>query len=237
MSYGSQTPPGTRQRGDLLVTRRLVLWRHGRTSWNAEGRAQGHSDIPLDDVGRTQARASATRLASLGPAAIVSSDLRRAADTAAELAAVTGLAVAYDVRLREISFGEREGLTHAESLARFPEQMRRLAVSDDVRFPGGETYVETADRFTAALTDVVAAMAPDDLVVVASHGGAMRVGGCRFLGLPVELWTAFGGFANCNWSVLRDGRRGWRLEEWNAGSLPERVIGDDEREVTERRTA
>ena len=68
------------------MSRRLVLWRHGRTAWNAEGRAQGQRDVPLDEVGVGQAREAAARLASLRPTAIVSSDLCRAADTAAELA-------------------------------------------------------------------------------------------------------------------------------------------------------
>jgi glucosyl-3-phosphoglycerate phosphatase len=212
------------------MSRRLVLWRHGRTAWNEQGRAQGQRDVPLDDVGAGQAREAAARLASLRPDRIVSSDLRRAADTARELALLTGLDVGYDRRLREIDFGEREGLTLAESLARFPDETRRFLRSEEVRFPGGETYPETAERFTAALTDVVATMGADETVVLASHGGAMRVGTCRFLGFPRPLWDAFGGYANCNWTVLFEGRNGWRIDEWNAGSLPERVIGDDEPE-------
>lgn len=210
------------------MSRHLVLWRHGRTAWNAQGRAQGQCDEPLDGVGLEQARHAAPRLAALHPAAIVSSDLLRAADTAAELGKVTGLEVTYDLRLREVSFGEREGLTYAESRARFPEQMDGWSRSDDVRFPGGETYRETAERFAAALADVIATMGADDTVVMVSHGGAMRVGSCHFLGFAPTQWKAFGGFANCNWTVLYESRQGWRIDEWNAGSLPEPVLGDDE---------
>ncbi len=210
------------------MTRRIVLWRHGRTQWNADGRTQGQSDVPLDDVGREQAASAAARLASLNPAALVSSDLSRAADTAQALADLTGLEVTYDKRLREIHFGEREGLTWDESVERFPEQMRRWLESQDVSFPGGESYVDTAQRFAAAVRDIADSMGPDDTVVVASHGGAMRAGACEFLGFPPELWTALGGFANCNWAVLRQTRLGWRVEEWNAGSLPEPVMSDDE---------
>ena len=218
------------------MSRRLVLWRHGRTAWNAEGRAQGQHDVPLDDVGVGQAREAAARLASLRPTAIVSSDLCRAADTAAELARLTGLEVAYDPRLREIAFGEREGMTFEESLASFPEQMGRLLRSEEVRFPGGETYPETAERFAAALSDLTAAMSADDTLVVASHGGAMRAGTCRFLGFTRAHWDSFGGFANCNWAVLFEGRHGWRIDEWNAGSLPEPVMGDDEPDPAGART-
>jgi glucosyl-3-phosphoglycerate phosphatase len=210
------------------VSRRLVLWRHGRTAWNAQGRAQGQHDVPLDDVGVGQAREAAARLASLVPAAIVSSDLRRAADTAAELGRLTGLEVSYDRRLREVDFGEREGLTLEESFARFPDETTGWLRAEDVRFPGGETYRETAERFAGALSDVVAALGARDTAVVVAHGGAMRVGTGRFLGIPASLWEAFGGFANCNWAVLAEGRRGWRIDEWNAGSLPEPVMGDDE---------
>ena len=210
------------------MTRRLVLWRHGQTAWNAQGRAQGQHDVPLDETGLSQAREAATRLASLQPAAIVSSDLVRAADTAAELARLTGVEVRYDRRLREVHFGEREGLTMEESLARFPDVTRRWLRAENVRFPGGETYRETAQRFAAALTDLAAQMDADATVVVAAHGGAMRVGTGAFLRFPPSLWQAFGGFANCNWAVLVEARLGWRIDEWNAGSLPEPVIGHDE---------
>ena len=70
------------------MSRQLVLWRHGRTRWNAAGRAQGQTDIGLDDLGRAQSAAAAPVLASLEPTAIVSSDLSRAADTADALAKV-----------------------------------------------------------------------------------------------------------------------------------------------------
>ena len=79
---------------------RLVIWRHGRTAWNAERRVQGQTDVELDERGHAQAAAAAARLARFSPAAIVSSDLRRAAQTAAYLAEATGLPVAYDERLR-----------------------------------------------------------------------------------------------------------------------------------------
>ena len=127
-----------------------------------------------------------------------------------------------------VHFGEREGLTMEESLARFPDVTRRWLRAEDVRFPGGETYRETAQRFAAALTDLAAQMDADATVVVAAHGGAMRVGTGAFLRFPPSLWQAFGGFANCNWAVLVEARLGWRIDEWNAGSLPEPVIGDDE---------
>jgi probable phosphoglycerate mutase len=80
---------------------RLVLWRHGQTQWNADGRFQGQSDIPLDAVGEQQAERAARLLAGLRPDGIVSSDLSRAMATAAPLARLTGLTVTTDKDLRE----------------------------------------------------------------------------------------------------------------------------------------
>jgi len=97
-----------------VTSTRLVLWRHGQTAWNAEGRIQGQHDAKLDDTGRAQAKVAARQLASRKPDLIVSSDLSRCSDTAAELAALTGLTPTYDVRLRERGFGDWQTLTRAE---------------------------------------------------------------------------------------------------------------------------
>ncbi|CAN5787400.1 histidine phosphatase family protein [soil metagenome] len=209
------------------MTRQLVLWRHGRTAWNVEGRTQGQSDTDLDEVGVAQAAEGASRLAALAPSAIVSSDLRRAVDTAAPLAKLTDLVPTYDRRLREVDFGAREGLTAEDAWQRWPEEMARRDAGEDVRFPGAETLAETADRFAAVLSEVSRAMSYGETVVVVGHGSAMRVGACAFVGFPTEHRTRFGAFANCCWAVLADSGRGWRIEEWNAGSLPEPVVGDD----------
>jgi glucosyl-3-phosphoglycerate phosphatase len=211
------------------MTRRLVLWRHGRTGWNAAGRTQGQSDVDLDEVGRAQAEQAAPLLASMRPTAVVASDLRRAADTAAALIRLTGLEASYDPRLRELNFGEREGTTLAEARERWPDLMRRRDAGDEVIFPGAETTAEAANRFADVLKNLAATMGDDDLIVVVSHGGVMRAGACLFLGLPEEYWMRFGSFANCYWTVLVENRLGWRIQEWNAGSLPQPVLGDDER--------
>lgn len=202
-----------------MSRRRLVLWRHGRTAWNLEGRTQGHSDLDLDEVGRTQAAESAPRLAALAPAAVVSSDLRRARDTAAALTRLTGSPATYDPRLREMNFGDREGLTLDEATAKWPEEMARWRAGRDVRLPGAETLTEVAARFAAALHDTVSAMAAGDTVVVVTHGSAMRVGTVAFLGLPARHSNRFGTVANCRFVILARGRRGWLIEEWNGGPV------------------
>ncbi|MFF3667683.1 histidine phosphatase family protein [Microtetraspora malaysiensis] len=207
------------------MRRRVVCLRHGQTRWNVEQRFQGHSDIPLDVAGVAQAARAASLLAALGPTAIVSSDLQRAYDTGSALARLTGLGVQVDKDLRERGGGAWEGLTRAEIAAGWPTEYAAWEA------PGGEAVADVAERVSEAIRRWVAQLPDDGLLVVASHGAALRLGIARLLGLPEELWSALGGLANCSWSVLEEGRRGWRLLEHNAGTLPEPVISDDRPEA------
>ena len=206
--------------------------------WNAERRFQGQSDSPLDETGMAQAERAARLLAALRPDLIVSSDLSRAARTAAPLARLTGLEVILDKDLRERHGGCWEGLTDAEIRERYPDAHATWTP------PDGESSVAVADRVAAALQRTAAAVAEqvtgrdglavaeqvtgrDGLAVVVSHGAALRLGMSRLLGMPDELFSVLGPLANCSWSVLgvRYGR--WRLLEHNAGTLPEPVLSDD----------
>jgi len=211
-----------------MSPRRVVLWRHGRTAWNAESRFQGSTDVPLDDVGLAQAERAARDLATLSPYRIVSSDLQRALATAETLAAMVGLDVTTDPDLRETYAGTWQGLVRDEIVAADPDTWRRWIAGDDVRPGGGETRTEVASRVSGAVLRHVDGLPLGATLVVASHGGAVRSCIGTLLGLPVEHWTALGGLVNCAWSVLEeqpDGR--WRLVEHNARSLPEEVVGDE----------
>ncbi len=206
-----------------------MLWRHGRTDWNERRRFQGQTDIGLDEQGRRQARRSARLLAALPPTSIVSSDLTRARDTAAELAALTGLSVPTDLRLRETHAGRWEGLLAEEIDASDPQLWAAWQAGDPhVRPGGGETRGEVADRATASVQEALAGVPAGGVLVVATHGGTARALIGRLLGLPDGSWHVLGGLANCSWSVLEEGAHGWRLEEHNAGRLPEPVVGTDD---------
>lgn len=200
---------------------RLVLWRHGQTQWNMEGRFQGQTDIPLDPEGERQAERAARLLAGLRPDAIISSDLGRAIATAAPLARLTGLPVTPEKDLRERYGGLWEGLTDQEIRARYPAEHAEWLP------PGGESSAVVAERAGAAMGRIAESMEPGMLVVVVSHGAAIRLGAARLLGFPEELWGAVGPLANCAWSVLGRRRSRWRLLEHNAGTLPEPVLSDD----------
>ncbi|HSK26865.1 MAG TPA: histidine phosphatase family protein [Jiangellales bacterium] len=205
--------------------RRVVLWRHGRTEWNAAGRFQGQSDIELDDAGRAQAERAARLLAALWPTLLVSSDLRRAHDTASALARLTGLEVETDPDLREIYAGRFQGLLGAEIAERFPEDHARWREGDPLEpVGGGETRLEVAERVARAVERVAARLPEDGLAVLATHGGAARLGIARLIGLPVEHFGSLGVLSNCSWSMLAEDRSGgWQLVEHNAGTLPEPV--------------
>jgi glucosyl-3-phosphoglycerate phosphatase len=197
----------------------LILWRHGHTEWNSERRVQGHTDTPLSDLGRTQATEAAALLAARDPVAIVASDLRRCADTAAALAALTGLPVRHDARLRERYYGEWEGLTMPEIAQRWPESYARKTAGADAADLGHgiERPVDVMKRVGEALREAVA-VAPDGVVVAVSHGGSARYGMFELLGWPVEQLRGVHALVNCHYSELRlDPDRGWLLHAHNVG--------------------
>jgi probable phosphoglycerate mutase len=207
--------------------RRIVFWRHGRTDWNAAGRFQGQTDIPLNPDGERQAAEAARRLASLSPSAIVSSDLERTRATADALASVTGLPVRVDSGLRETNAGVWQGHTFDSIRAMDPDGLHRWE-DGEVDHPAGgaETRLDVAARVHRAVDAALGNVPADGTLVVVSHGGAIRVGLAHLLGLPHGLWGALSGLSNCSWSILEerrphaDGSPRWRLGEHNAGSLP-----------------
>ena len=200
--------------------RRVLVWRHGRTRWNVEHRFQGQADPPLDEVGRHQAAASARLLASYSPIAIISSDLRRAVQTARPLAELLELPVALDRRLRERSLGQWEGLTRDEVIRRHPEQYAHWQAGRDAPQHGGETRAELAARSLAAL-----AAAEGETVVLVTHSAtAMALTG-QLLGLPVTGWRAVGPLGNGRWSEFTPDEHGWRLRAHNLGPVGSPVTG------------
>jgi probable phosphoglycerate mutase len=203
-----------------VTARAVVLWRHGRTAFNAEGRIQGHVDIPLDDVGRWQVAQGAQHIAARHrPSLVVTSDLERAVQTGAALAGLTSAPAQTDARLRERSFGDWEGLTAEEIRERWPAQFEVWLSHGDPERTGAETRAEVADRVAAAVEEHAAALDRDQTLVVVAHGAAITLGLGRLLGLDAG-WRGVGGLHNAHWSLLRpSGRRPgtWYLEAHNLG--------------------
>jgi len=156
----------------------ILLARHGETEWNAIRRVQGWTDIPLSEKGLAQAEALAERLSRVPLAAVYSSDLARAAQTAAPTAARLGLTVQTVPELREKGFGEWEGLTQADLERDYPELWHRYHVLRDLDalVPGGETWPQVQERLSAALGRILAAHpGPDEAVLLVGHGGSGRM--------------------------------------------------------------
>ncbi len=207
-----------------LPVPRLILWRHGRTQWNATGRFQGRMDPPLDEVGRRQAVEAAPHLvasASLGAdTLVVSSDLDRAADTAAALTRLLGLQLRLDPRLQEHGMGSWEGLTRDEVADRYPDQYADWLAGRPVLGRGGEEPGEVAERALAALAE----LPPAPVAVVVTHGGTSGRLIERLLGLGPDQRRMFGPLGNCGWSELREQSGSWRLMRHNA-SVPAAAVG------------
>ncbi len=203
--------------------RRLVLLRHGRTAWNDTGRAQGHADVPLDDVGLAQAKEVAPLMAALAPVATWTSDLVRAAQTADAVAAECGLEAVRDERLREFDVGpHRVGLTAEEYADRFPDEHAALLAGEIGAIPGRETRDDVLGRFVPALTSYAASLAEGETGLVVAHGAALRVAVPAFLGWEGDPAESLGVLANCGWVVLEHSASAWtggvvqwRLTAWN----------------------
>jgi glucosyl-3-phosphoglycerate phosphatase len=214
--------------------RRLVMLRHGQTDFNLGSRMQGQLDTQLSELGRAQAIAAAEVLGKLQPLLIVSSDLRRAYDTAIKLGERTGLEVWVDDRLRETHLGDWQGLTHAQIDAEAPGA--RLAWREDATWAphGGESRVDVAARSLPLIAELVSREPewgdenqPDRPVVLVAHGGLIAALSAALLRLPVANWPVLGGMGNASWVQLsgHSDARGadfdavrWRLDVWNASA-------------------
>ena len=150
----------------------IVLIRHGETDWNRDSRFQGHADPPLNDAGRAQARELAAELADERFAALYTSPLRRAAETAATLGAQFGLEPVPDDALKEVDVGSWSGLTRDEAEERFPGGYARW-LEYGHGWDDGETYEELGGRVVAGLLNL-GARHPDVSVLAVTHGGPIR---------------------------------------------------------------
>ncbi|MDB4944016.1 MAG: phosphoglycerate mutase [Labilithrix sp.] len=163
--------------------RRLFIARHGETAWNALQRLQGATDVPLNDVGRAQARAIGEALRGAGIVKVATSDLSRARETGEIAAAVLGLTVTtIDHELRERSFGVFEGLSRDELETRFPVEWRAWK-ENGIPPEGGEQPEVIVARMKRAIGRILEAGGP---TLVVSHGAAMRLVLSDIGGRPVE---------------------------------------------------
>jgi broad specificity phosphatase PhoE len=162
----------------------IFLARHGESDWNVEKRFQGHSDRPLTERGRKQARALADLVGAEKIDAVYTSPLSRAQETAEIVAARAGLEAVALPELREVDTGSWSGLSRADVEARFPEGFARWR-SGGSGWENGESYDEMAERVIGALRKI-AEDHPDGRVLVISHGGPIRAIHAAAEGLAIK---------------------------------------------------
>ena len=168
-SVDKSVSPHTVWRPDGQAPVTTLLLRHGETALSGEKRFSGTVDVPLTAHGLAQARAAASWLAEQGSVdAVITSPLRRAQQTAAEVAAATGAPVRVEDRFREAGFGKWEGLTFAEASEQWPDEMAAWRAGPDAPPPGGESFAAVRQRVSAALDDLLAA-GPGARLVIVSH--------------------------------------------------------------------
>lgn len=205
----------------LRAVSRVVFVRHGQTDYNSGGRVQGQIDIALNEVGRAQARAMGPVVARMNPTLIVSSDLSRARDTAAEIQKHSGGELVLDERLRERAFGSFEGMNYDELVSQHPIWYREWKETGESLSAGVEPRDEVGKRFVSAISDMVSREA--GTYVFVSHGSAITQAMTRLLGLSPHEWAGFRGPNNCHWSIMDQTVRApyWRVIAHNIG------LGDD----------
>ena len=192
---------------------RLCVIRHGETAWNAEGRVQGQTDVPLSPVGEAQAAALPAALAGERFTALYASDLARVRQTAAPAARALGLAPRLEAALRERHYGKFETLTYVEARERFPEDYARFKAKElDYDFGSGESLARFSARSLAALA-AIAARHAGEAVLVFTHGGVLEMMRRHALGIGLAAPRDFEiPNAAINWISVGGGA--WRIEAW-----------------------
>ncbi len=173
---------------------KILLARHGETPWNAEGRYQGRTDIPLSEVGIAQAQALGRRLRDVPIARAVAPPLARAAETARlALGKARADMLLFDDGLLEIGHGSWEGLLTSEIAVRDPQRLaawRQAPDSVQMPGPGGESLQQVQDRAWPALARACTGLGEGDVLLVVAHDAVNRVLLARILGIPLaRLWN------------------------------------------------
>jgi len=192
---------------------RLCLVRHGETDWNAGKRIQGQIDIPLSTLGHAQARATGNALMNEGFAAIYTSDLTRARQTAEATAHLAKIPLQLDPGFRERHYGIFQGLTYTECEERYPAAYTSHKARDPRFAPaGGESLVDLAGRLAQAFDTIVRRHA-GETVAIFTHGGVLDIAYRQAAGRALTTPRDFA-IPNCgiNWIEVTHGC--WDLLSW-----------------------
>jgi probable phosphoglycerate mutase len=199
----------------------LLLARHGETTWHAENRYAGSTDVALTELGIAQGE-QLGRWAKTQPIdAVYASDLSRAVITATPAATALGLPLTIDPALREVHFGRGEGLTSAEMRATFPEEAARFVASPgSVPLPEGESGKVAVERAWGALEKILTRH-PDGTILVVMHSTLLRLILCRSFGIPLDNYRrTFPSVLNVAITTLSWNANGRALLGYNVPTAP-----------------
>jgi broad specificity phosphatase PhoE len=169
----------------------LLLVRHGETDFNKEARVLGHTDCPLNHVGRSQAKAVAVALEKRQIHSICASPLVRALETARDIAAKKGLEIEVTDGLKEADAGALDGLKVEEMHSKYPEFVKNWKEDiGNTHMPGGESLVQVQQRAWKATTDLFLRH-PKDTVVAVTHNFTIICIICKALDLPISYFRKF----------------------------------------------
>ena len=186
---------------------RLLLVRHGITEFNSARKFVGHSDVELSATGYRQVERLHDRLVDDKIDAVYSSDLRRALVTAEVISSGHKVDIVTCPELREVNYGNVEGLTFDEISRLYPEMAESLTnFSLRLNFPGGEGFEEFIER-TSKFLDKLKGHTPSQTILIASHGGPLRVLVCRLLGIDLGHWRQIR-LNNASLSIMETSPRG-----------------------------
>ncbi|MDN6286521.1 histidine phosphatase family protein [Corynebacterium casei] len=226
------------------MSRRLILIRHGQTTYNATGRMQGHLDTQLSDEGVVQAESAGRLLQNQGITRILASDLSRAKVTAEIVGKQLGLDVEVDERMRETNLGQWQGMTSAEVDEQYPGARAIWRHDPTWAPPEGESRVDVAKRARPVIDEFMESYSDWDTntVLVVAHGGAIAALTCNLIALHNQQYQMLSGLKNTHWAQLTarpafDPARpdapvsfnednianaNWYFDGWNMGA---RVVG------------
>ncbi len=193
---------------------KLLLVRHGESEFNHAGRFAGFSDVDLTDTGRWQVERLRERIADEKIDAVYSSDLKRAVRTAEIAMEGRGMSITTCPEVREINYGEVDGLPFSEIKTRYPDLAKQLSTSElELAFPGGETFSDFVQR-VSTFKERLAKHAQTETVLLVAHGGPLRALLCSMLGIGQSSWWQLS-IDNASLSIVETHSRGTVLRLLN----------------------
>ena len=207
---------------------KLLLVRHGESEFNHAGRFAGFSDVDLTDTGRWQVERLRERIAEEKIDAVYSSDLKRAVRTAEIAMEGRGIPITTCAEVREINYGEVDGLPFSEIKARYPDLAKQLSTSElELAFPGGETFADFVQR-VSTFEERLAKHGQAETVLLVAHGGPLRALLCSMLRISQRSWWQLS-IDNASLSIVETHSRGTVLRLLNETYyLRPRKHGSDE---------